>query len=267
MERRKIWRVWRWTGLIATIINIAFNYLYSRLPSLGSPIDIVSSKYDSLFTPAGYAFSIWGVIYASFLIYSVCQLLPVHRNDTVYDRLSLPFILLNLLCITWINVFSNDMIGNSVAVITAMLFFGGILFGRAKEAYLYEGNNFWLTVPFSLFLGWISVAAIANISLLLISLNWRGGTLGETAWTSMMIGAAFLLAVVVSIAFKDFIYSLVVGWACIAIWVNNNTVKGTVATIAISAGAILTVWSIGYAIWQFRHTYILNRKFSAQADA
>ncbi|RYD55414.1 MAG: hypothetical protein EOP56_16015 [Sphingobacteriales bacterium] len=241
--------------------------MYFKLAFTESTVSEVTYRYDSLFTPAGYAFSIWGVIYASFLIYSIAQLLPVHKNDVIYDKLSLPFILVNLLCVTWINVFSNNLIGYSVGIIAAMLFFGGILFGKAKEAYLYEGNNFWLTVPFSLFLGWVSVASIANVSLLLISMNWRGGTLGESTWTIMMISATLLLITAISIAYRDFIYPLVAGWGCIAIGINQAGNHKQVANVALIAGIVLTLWSVGYAIWHFRNSRLVSGRYRSHIDA
>lgn len=261
----KYTRFWRWAGLFATLVNIAFNYLYNRLPSTGTGIDEVTDSYNSLFTPAGYAFSIWGLIYLSFITYAICQLLPWQKSDRLYDKLSIPFVLVNMLSMLWIRMFSQNHIGTSVGIITAILLLGGVMFGYAKEGYLYEGNKFWITIPFSLFLGWISVASIANVSLLLISLRWRGGSLGEATWTSVMISAAFLLAVVISISFKDFLYPLVVAWACIAIWVSSKDVSNTVALVALVIGIVLAIWSVGYAIWHFVQLY--SRRYRAHIDA
>lgn len=257
---------WRWLAFFSAVTNIVFNYLYQSLPISGQSISLITNKYNSLFTPAGYAFSIWGVIYLSFIIYGIYQLLPSQKADRAYDRIAIPFMLTNLLSMAWITLYSNDRIGGSVIIITGMLLFGGIMFAKAKEAYLYERYSFWITVPFSLFLGWISVAAIANTSLLLISMNYRGGDiLSATTWTCMMIGVAFLLAIVFSIVFRDFIYPAVVSWACIAIWVSNNGIHSSVASFALYSGIALALWSVIYAVQHYKT--LSMHKYNAGADA
>lgn len=252
MEQKRSNRALRWIALLSVVINIAFNYFYPYLPLGISRMNEISDKYESRFSPAGYAFSIWGVIYLSFIIYAIAQLLPAHRNDKVYDRIAPFFALVNILAAVWVYVFGSDMIGASVVIIAAMVLVGSFAFGLAKDEYLHHNGSFWLTVPFSLFQGWITVAAIADLSVFLISRGWEGNIFGATTWVPLMLAAAFLMAVVVSIAFRDFIYPLVVAWATIAIWAANRSYEDAVGKIALGCGVVLLLWSIGCAVWQFR---------------
>src|SRR5690606_16448353 len=93
--------------------NIYFNYAYNNVFGLRSNTE-VSEMYPSLFTPSGYAFSIWGIIYISFLVYGVIQLLPSNRNIHLYDRLSVPLILVNFFASLWLYLFATDRIDISM---------------------------------------------------------------------------------------------------------------------------------------------------------
>src|SRR5215217_2610940 len=73
-------------ALVAILANVAFNYVYSMLP-LGLPdMKTASDRYPNLFTPAPYAFSIWGLIYLSWIVYAIVGLLPSRRENPLFDR-------------------------------------------------------------------------------------------------------------------------------------------------------------------------------------
>lgn len=260
-------RVWRWVALFTVIINVAFNYLYNTLPAAGKNVGEVANSYNSLFTPAGYAFSIWGAIYLSFIIYAIYQLLPAQKNDAAYDRLAAPFIIANMLAMAWIVAFSNNRIGYSLIIIAAMLLCAILMFGRSKDSYWYGYGQipFSITIPFSLFAGWISVATIANISILLLSLKFNGGLIGASSWAIVMLSVATLLGLIISITFRDFIFPIVISWASIAIWMANRYTSSTVATVALTLGSILAVWSAVYAFRIFRKKQ--DERYNMHADA
>lgn len=124
--------VWRWIALVAVLINIFFNYYLNAYPIGGQTIGDVSDKYPTLITPAGYAFSIWGVIYLSFIIYVIAQVLPSQRMNQVYNRLAKLLIATSVLSIGWLISFSMEYISVSVLIITGMLLTAILLLAGPK---------------------------------------------------------------------------------------------------------------------------------------
>jgi hypothetical protein len=245
---------WRWLALISVILNIGINYYTNVNPINNQTIGDVSAQYPILFTPAGYAFSIWGLIYLSLSVYAVAQLLPSQRNVPVYDRLAGPLIVISILSIAWVIVFSYERLGLSVVIIAGMLLTAIVLFGRVKQWIFRENGSAWLTVPFSLYLGWLSVAIIANAASWLTGIGWRGGAWGETPWAVLMILVAANLGILTSLRFRDWIYPLVIVWSCVAIWVARQQENSTVALTALIAAIILALWTIVYGIRIYRRS-------------
>jgi benzodiazapine receptor len=232
----------RWFVLIIVICNILFNYFYQHLlPNTASIADI-SGKYNTLFAPAGYVFSIWAVIYASFIVYAIIQLTPSQRRAPVYDSLASPMIAINLLSIMWIVAFTYEYIIPGVFIIVCMLITGAMLFSLVSI----NGAHYsaWLKFPFRVFLGWISVATISNIALCMEYLNWSGIGIDPTHWTMIMIIVACLLALGVSYRFKDLVYPAVICWACIGIGVKNFPINYEVAITAFVISGTILVWII-----------------------
>lgn len=247
-------RLWRWITLVAVLLNVAFNNFYEYLPIGGKTIVQITNEYPALFTPAGYAFAIWGVIYLSFIIYSIYQLLPSQSDVHFYDRLTIPFTLANLLGSIWIIIYTREFISLSLLIIVGMLCIGAIMFVKAKKGMESENLTNLLTIPFSLFFGWITVANIANTSIWLKASGWSGNISSETILTVIMIGLAVLFGVIISYFFKDVIYPLVIAWASIAIWVARKADNSSVANAALIAGIILVVWAVIVGIRFYKQT-------------
>lgn len=232
----------RWLVLLATLANIAFNFLYTKIPGL-YPINQVTELYDSLFTPAGYAFSIWGLIYLSLLIYAVVQLLPSARNVKVYDRIAYPLILLNVLASLWIYFFVSDLILLSMVIIAFMLLLTIIMHKFAADSSDKGEVSLWIQVPFSLLYGWLTVASLANLSIWLYS---QGVVFAarSPAFIYVLIVSAAMIGFYVSIQQRNCLIPLVIAWGLFGIWMARKANYGEVAVLALVC-AILMVVSAG----------------------
>ena len=253
----------RWLVLIATLANIVFNGIYTKLTTL-PPINIISDKYSNLFTPAGYAFAIWGIIYLSFIVYAIYQLLSKQRRNTTYDRLAIPFILINLLGSLWIISFTAEMLTISILIMMATLITAIIAFQIAQKAIIRKDvKSKWQIIPFSLFVGWISVATIANFSAWFVSMGWRGGALGEITWTIIMILIAGILGIIFSYNQRNSIYAFVISWALLAIFVARKNTNDDIAYVALSIAALMAVAGIINLVKpkRFNHSYALLLTF------
>ncbi|MDQ3395254.1 MAG: hypothetical protein M3512_14230 [Bacteroidota bacterium] len=239
----------RWLVLVSLLINIFFNYYTNSITLNGQTVGDVSNQFPTLFTPAGYAFSIWGVIYFSLLVYAVYQLLPSQKGDSIYNELALPFISINILSIIWLTLFIYEEIFSSTIAILLMLACSIILFGRSKRANFLQKGFGWISVPFGLYMGWLSVATIANFSILLSGLNWERFLFSETVWTIILTTVALALAFIISYQFKDIVYPLVISWAILAIHVARAEEEPIIASLSLIYAIALVIWSVLFGIW------------------
>jgi hypothetical protein len=245
--------LWRWVTLVAVLVNVFFNYYLNAKPISGKTIGDVSNQYPTLITPAGYAFSIWGIIYLSIIIYAIVQILPSQQKRQIYNQLTWPLTATSMLTIAWLISFSFEYIALSVLIILGMLLTAIILFGKAKQAVLRDEARFWVAIPFALYIAWLSVATIVNTSVWLKDMGWQGGSLGETPWTIGMLCVVLIVGIVISYTFRDIVYPLVISWAAIAIYVaRQNENESVVALTALLTGISIALWTIGYGVWLYK---------------
>lgn len=257
-------RRWRWLALIAVIANFAFNYLSRRLPIGEGTIEGVSRKYASLFTPADYAFAIWGLIYLATLVYAVHLLLPSQRNAYAHDLMTRPLIMLNLFAMAWVAVFRLELIALSVAVLAAMLVASMMMFVRATSFVARHELSKWTLLPAGLWFGWLSVAIIANISLWTVAMGWTDAI--QLEWTLAMIAVATLLGLGVGYRYRNWIYPLVIAWAAAAIWAARRADEQLIAAAALASAIVMIAWS-GYCVVRARRDRSGFRIFRGPIDA
>ncbi len=228
----------RWLTLILQLISVFFSYLADLLHIGENTIVGITAQYDSLFNPAGYTFAIWGLIYLALLAYCIVQLLPSQTNHFAYERLNKYVRFLAVAGIAWQIAYRYDMIAVSSIIISLMLVAAAILFARAHYTVNKRNFNFWFTVPFSLYLGWISVATVANLSILFVDINWNHAQMETSTWVVIMLAIVLLITQSLSTYYKDFVLPLVIVWAFIGIWVALKNRDITTAQACIGAAVI-----------------------------
>ncbi|CAA9317886.1 MAG: hypothetical protein AVDCRST_MAG56-6796 [uncultured Cytophagales bacterium] len=239
---------WRLVASAAVVLSIAFSYVSNGRIINGQNNADVSAKYPTLFTPAGYAFSIWGLIYLSLVAYAVYQLRPARRDKRIHDRLAVPLTATTLLSMVWLVLFNAEWLLLSVVVILGMLGTALVLLVRSREWVLSRRGAGWLSVPFSLYAGWLTVATIANASVYLSSTGWRGYPLNPTLWALVLLTVAVAVAVGVSWRLRDAVFPGVVAWASLAIWVARRPENEIVALAALAAALVLAAWTVFCAL-------------------
>jgi translocator protein len=210
--------------LIASILFIAMitvNALANALPINGLDTGEVSELYPNLFTPSGITFSIWSVIY--FFLTGGVVVMWTNRNSSLMQRLLPLFCASCLLNLSWILVWHYLLPGVSVMIMLMLLSVLINIFLKLQEANdLDATKKIWLKFPFTIYMAWISVATIANISAFLVSLDWAGGFLSEEIWTVIMIFVAAALAFIITTKFHAYWFSAVVIWALLGIFVRRQ---------------------------------------------
>lgn len=235
---------------IALIVTIVVNYLSNTGIFNGNTMETISDKYSNLFTPAGYAFSIWGLIYLGllgFVIYTGRGVFNKQKAEPVLLKIGWWFVLSCLANSLWVITWLYDYTGISVLIMFFLLIcLLKIIVNTRMELdhhplpkYLFI---FW---PFALYSGWISVAFIANIAAWLTKINWEGWGFSEISWTLVMICVAGLVNILM-ITIRNLREFGAVGiWALIAISVANNNNEGSSTVVyACYAVALLILISI-----------------------
>ncbi len=234
-------RLWRFAALFTSVANAAFGALQERLGVGGRSMAEVTDSYPNLFRPAGYAFSIWAVIYAAFIGYAAWSLSAGQRDVRAHDRVAPPLALANVLCGVWTVAYRHEHIGLTVALIAATLGCGVWMYVNARAAVTTGAFGRVAAAPFSLFLGWISVATIANVTIALVAAGWQGGAVAPPVWAALLLAVAASLGAVIAFRHRDAVFPLVVAWAAVAIAVQQVAASRLVAGAAIAAAAASVV--------------------------
>ncbi|MGZ0039469.1 tryptophan-rich sensory protein [Paenibacillus ottowii] len=237
---------YKWWNIIAFIAVVLVNILASTLPIGGRSTAAVSNMYPTLITPAGYAFSIWSVIYVLLTCFAVYQATSTGQAKASVQSIGIFFILSCLFNIIWIFLWQYVYVELCVIVIILYLLSLIIVYMRTRTPQPTRGEMWFVKLPFSLNLGWVSVATLINIAVALKKNEWSGWGLNETVWAIIILLIGTALAILVSFPYRDSIYPLVFVWAYVAIAIEHpNHEKVRLAAWILSA--IILV----YALWLF----------------
>lgn len=235
--------------IVTFALTLTVNGLANALPINGMGTGEISDMFQVFFVPAGYVFAIWGLIYLALLGFTVYHSLPAQRENPRLRQVGYWFALGNLANAVWIFLWHYLLIPVSLLAMLTLL--GSLLviflrldIGRRSAPNLAEK---WLVnFPFSLYLGWITVATIANVTDALYVLNWNGFGIAPEMWAVIMLAMATLVAALMAFTRGDVTYLAVLVWAFAGIGVKQ---AGTplVATAAwIAAGAVTALAAAGW---------------------
>ncbi|MEG9328696.1 tryptophan-rich sensory protein [Salinimicrobium catena] len=235
-------------NIFAFLLMVAVNYISNTGAIAGETMATISAKYENLFTPAGYAFSIWGVIYLfllGFVIYQARDLFSKESKENVSVLVGWWFVISCVANVLWIFAWLNEYLFLSVMIMLVLLFslIKIVLNARMElddEPLRVIAFVWW---PFCFYSGWISVALIANMAAYLTSLNWNGLGISEVAWTIIMILVAGIINLIITWTRNMREFALVGVWALVAIAVANWNEHSEVVFTALAVAAILFVSS------------------------
>jgi hypothetical protein len=243
-DRSALGRAWRWLVAVAIFGNIFLNYYANTHPFAGQTMGVVSAKYPTLLTPAGYGFSIWGLIFLSLAVYAVWQLLPMAQRLSLPDAVAKPLTLANMATGAWVVLFAYELILPSVGVMLLILGCLIAAYGRARRRIFAEAAPALVGVPFSLYLGWISVAAVINLTIGLRQAVWQSSEGITVVLTLVLFLVVVTLALLVSRIFRDMVFPLVVAWALVAIWVARLNEKPELAWAALAGATVVAIGGV-----------------------
>jgi hypothetical protein len=241
----------RWANIIVFVLTVIVNSLAGSTTLIGGVnTAFISDSNPTLITPAGYTFSIWGIIYFLLGIFVIFQALPSQKDKDYHKKIGWFFVLSSIINISWIFLWQYEILTLSLPLMflllaTLILIFTRLEIGKT-QAPLRE--KLAIHTPFSVYLGWITIASIANVSVTAVSLNWNGFGINPETWASLIIIVALIITLIVIATRKDVAYGLVVIWALIGIAVNQTETQNVVLLTEASA-IIILVALIGTTIF------------------
>lgn len=228
---------------IFNLITLAAVLLFNGLISTFAPNSVaeISDLYSNLFTPAAYTFSIWAAIYLLLIIFAIKQsrnLFNKHNPPNIVNQLGYWFIIVNLLNIAWLFAWTYSVLWLSLILIIGILISLLIIYSKVKNYKGWDYVSFQL--PFSVYLGWISVATIANVVTLLVSLGFTGftGFFGAQFFAILVLIVALGLGTWYVFKLKDYAYATVLVWSFIGIFVAQTQISTTVGLVAFAAALL-----------------------------
>ena len=236
----------KYINLLAFGLMIYMNYLANALPINNKTTGQISAEYPNLFAPAGITFSIWGVIYLLLLVFVVMQFRE--QNKTIIQAIGWTFVISSLLNALWILAWHYQQLPLSVLIILGML--AALIIINLR---LMEFGPGLTQAAFGIYLGWICIAVIANITAMLVNFNWGGWGVSHEAWTIVMIVAGAALTGLAVFKLDNPFIGLAVIWAFAGIILKRTADFPSIVTAAAAGIAVMSLITL----------YVFYRQFSA----
>lgn len=241
-------RLRQFSVVAATLIMLAVNALANILPINGVTTAEVSDQFDVYFVPAGYVFSIWGLIYILLIAYTIFQVMPSQKENSALRKISWWYVLGCLVNSAWIFFWHYQRFTLSLVVMCLLLI---------SLIYIYElleigiikvstGMRFFVHLPFSVYVGWITVATIANIAYVLDFTGWSGLGLEPKVWAVILLVVAVVVAELITYNRQDLAFLAVIVWSFIGIAQNAKGISpiyeaAYVAVVVVSMMAVISI--------------------------
>jgi hypothetical protein len=227
------------TVALCVVITIAVNALANILPFNNLTTGEISDRFRVYFVPAGYVFSIWGVIYLFLIGFAIYQALPAQRGNAWLRRIGYLFAASCAANVIWLFLWHYErFVFTLIAMVALLLLLISVylILGIGKRR-VSTAELLLVHVPFGIYLGWVTVAAVANATSVLDYLKWSGWGISPEAWAVVMLVIGAAIASAISITRGDIAYVLVIVWAFIGIAVKQSAAP----VVAIPAGVLAAV--------------------------
>jgi hypothetical protein len=236
------------SNIVTVILALIVNVLSNALPLNGQNTGEISDRFKVFFVPAGYVFAIWGLIYVGWIAFTIYQALPAQKENPRLRRLGYLFAVSNILNASWLFCWHYNLFGLSVLVMLALL-------GTLIASYLALGigktassavERWCIDIPFSVYLGWVSVATIANITDYLYFIDWNGFGIDPQVWAVIMLAIASVLGLLMAARDRNAAFLLVFVWSFVGI--ANKQAAAPLVAYSAWAAALAALVLAGYSL-------------------
>lgn len=224
-------------NVAALAVVIAVNGLANALPLNGRTTGGISDRLNVLFTPAGYVFSIWGIIYLLMILWVLRAFFAKPTEEHIYAGIGYTFILSCVFNVLWLFLFHYEVFYGTMAAILGLWISLGVIYMKIKTS----SRRGLLLLPISIYFGWVTVASITNIGVVLAANGVRGWIIDGSWWTALAIAASSAAVILFYRKTGDVLYTLVFVWAFTGIFVQRWQEVNLVAWTAAAGALILFV--------------------------
>jgi translocator protein len=248
--------------VVLFVVMITVNALANILPINGYNTGQISGMYPNLFVPAGFTFSIWGIIYLLLLAWVIYSGVLLWKEDDKHAlsihavKVAPVFILTCVLNSTWIVIWHYLQPVLALLVMLWLLRALIAIYMRMQQNRNAITQWQWLVlyVPFVIYLAWICVATIANTAAVLVAVEWNGFGMEPWLWSCSMIVIATILSVYFGYVKAELAFTAVVTWALFGIYKGQLANNNAVAVTAIVCGIISLLAGVMGAVRRSRQT-------------
>jgi benzodiazapine receptor len=233
-------------NVLSVILALTVNVLAIALPLNGQNTGEISDRFKVFFVPAGYVFAIWSVIFVGWIAFAVYQSLPAQKEIPRLRRLGYLFALSGVFNAAWLFCWHYNQFGLSVLVMLTLLSlliasYLKLNVGREPVSAL---ERWCVDIPIGVYLGWITVATVANVTDYLYLIGWNGFGLAPQVWAVIMLLVASLLGALMAVTRQDAGYVFVLVWAFIGI-----AVKQSAEPLVANSAWVLALVALGLAVY------------------
>jgi len=231
--------------LLSVLATLIINGLANALPFNGLTTAEISDRFQVYFVPAGYVFSIWGIIYLGLMAFAIYQALPAQRANPRLRAISGWVVLGSLANSVWILLWHYEQFPLTLLAMLVLLFslirtYLNLGIGRVRVS---GAESLLVHLPFQIYLGWITVATVANVTTLLDYLQWNGFGISPEVWFSLILIAVLGIVGWVNYTRRDVAFTLVILWALAGIAIKHSAVRAVVVptwlTFALVSASLL----------------------------
>jgi hypothetical protein len=237
-------------NLVAIVATITINILANALPFNGLNTGQISDGFEVYFVPAGYVFAIWGVIYLGWIAFGVYQALPSQRDNPRLRRVGYWFAVSCFANSIWLVfwhylLFPLTLVAMLTLLASLILIYLTLGIGKTPVS---AGERWLVHLPFSIYLGWITVATIANVTNVLDDAGWTGGGIAPEVWAVILLAAACIITTAMIFTRGDAAYALVIVWSAWGIAVKQADAALVAAAARLAVLFVLVVLA-AYGVW------------------
>ncbi len=244
------------SNIAIVIVTIIINALANIIPIGGRYTEELADNIPNLFVPAGITFAIWGVIYVLIILFSVYLAKDLFKKEKTtkpfLEKISYFFILANTANIVWIFLWHYEQVilslfATLVVFVSLLVVYLRLNIGLEKVS---MKDKLFVHVPISVYIGWGTVATIANVTAVLVIINWNGFGISEEIWTILALIIATIITILIIFTRRDYAYSAVIIWAFIGIYLKRSVVdpiyglQTQIAYIAMIAILLILITSV-----------------------
>jgi tryptophan-rich sensory protein len=219
------------------ILMVVMNYLANALPINGKTTGDLSDAYPNLFVPAGITFSIWAVIYLMLLLFVLLQFRESNRESV--QQLGWLFAISCILNSLWIVAWHYQWLLLSLVIMLGLLVTLVVINISLKQQPLSITK-----ASFGIYLGWICIATIANVTALLVSYGWGGWGLSPQVWTILLIAIGASIVLITQVRLSNPFIGLAVVWAFLGIAIKRESDFQSIFYMAIAAMVVVGLFTV-----------------------